>query len=169
MLAAIRHIILTIIDFFHRPFARWIDTQTFRYLACGGSNFVLSTVLYEYSYTHVFHQQAVLYFLGIPISAVIAAFMVAFCITTPIGFFLMRTVVFQESNIPGKVQAFRYMMLVLFCVGLNYVLLKFFVGVCHLYPTLAQTITSALVAIFSYISQRVFTFAVKEEKVPTEQ
>lgn len=167
LLRALRHIILAIIDFFHRPFARWIDTQTFRYLACGGSNAVLNIGLYYVSYHYLLNEKDTVTPL-FTVSAPIAAFIIAFCITTPIGFFLMRTVVFEESNLRGRVQAFRYLLLVCFCLGLNYVLIRFFVNVCHFYPTVSNILTNALVAIFSYISQRVFTFQVKDEELPAD-
>ena len=39
-------ILTKIIDFFHRPFDKWISEQLFRYAACGGGNLVLDWLLY---------------------------------------------------------------------------------------------------------------------------
>lgn len=161
MLISARNIILTIIDFFHKPFERWIDQQTFRYLACGGSNTVLDLVVYFVSYNFIL-DKAPVHTMGITISPHIAAFLMSFSVSFPLGFALSKYVVFTESNLKGRVQLFRYAVLVASCIMLNYVFLKLFVEYCHFFPTPSKALTTAIVAVFSYISQRNFTFKVKE-------
>ncbi|HRO42107.1 MAG TPA: GtrA family protein [Flavipsychrobacter sp.] len=161
MLFSARNIILTIIDFFHKPFARWIDQQTFRYLACGGSNTVLDIIIYFIAYNFVLDKTEV-YTPFITISPHIAAFMMSFAISFPLGFALSKYVVFTESKLKGRVQLFRYAVLVSMCILLNYVFLKLFVEYFNFFPTPSKALTTAIVAVFSYISQRNFTFKVKE-------
>lgn len=161
MLINARNIILSVIDFFHKPFERWIDKQTFRYLACGGSNTVLDILIYFIAYNFILLKQPVETPL-LTISPHIAAFMISFSISFPLGFALSKYVVFTESNLKGRVQLFRYALLVSMCILLNYVFLKFFVEWCEFYPTPSKVLTTAIVAVFSYISQRNFTFKVKE-------
>ncbi|MCS6819692.1 MAG: GtrA family protein, partial [Chitinophagales bacterium] len=95
----------------------------------------------------------------IAISPHIGAFLLAFSITFPLGFYLMRTVVFTDSYLRGRVQLFRYFSVVMFSLFLNYIFIKFFVEVCHFYPTVSKIITTAIVIVFSYFSQRKFSFA----------
>ena len=57
----------------------------------------------------------------------IASFIVSFSITFPIGFFLSKYVVWNDSNLPGKKQFTRHLFFVIFSVFLNYALLKLFV------------------------------------------
>ncbi|HTN44950.1 MAG TPA: GtrA family protein [Flavipsychrobacter sp.] len=161
MFHAVRNIILAIIDFVHIPFQKWIDKQTFRYLACGGGNTVLDIFIYFISYNFVLQKQPVHTF-WITISPHIAAFMISFSISFPLGFLLSKYVVFTESNLKGRIQLFRYIVLVSMCILLNYVFLKFFVEWCGFFPTASKILTTGIVAIFSYISQRNFTFKVKE-------
>jgi putative flippase GtrA len=158
---SVRNIILAIIDFVHIPFEKWIDKQTFRYLACGGGNTVLDIFIYFISYNFVLQKQPV-HTLWITISPHIAAFMISFSISFPLGFLLSKYVVFTESNLKGRIQLFRYIVLVSMCILLNYVFLKFFVEWCGFFPTASKILTTGIVAIFSYISQRNFTFKVKE-------
>ena len=49
----ISQIITKIIDFFYRPFSKYIPQQLFRYAACGGGNMVLDWVLYFVVYNFV--------------------------------------------------------------------------------------------------------------------
>lgn len=164
MLRTTRQIILSVIDFFHPPFARWIDQTTFRYLACGGSNTLVDIFIYYISYNFILMKNPV-EVLGITISAHIAAFIISFSVSFPVGFTLAKYVVFQESNLKGRVQLFRYALLVAMCILLNYVFLKLFVESFGWYPTPSKVVTTIIVAVFSYISQRNFTFKVKNDVV----
>lgn len=106
---------------------------------------------------------------GITIAPHIAAFIISFSFSFPIGFALAKYVVFQESNLKGRVQLFRYALLVSTCIVLNYVFLKIFVEQFEWYPTPSKVLTTIIVAVFSYISQRNFTFKVKEEEVVSSE
>ncbi len=161
VLSTLRNIILSVIDFFHQPFSKWINLQTFRYIACGGSNTVLDILIYFIAYNFILVKQAVV-LSGLTITPHIAAFIISFSISFPLGFGLAKYIVFPESNLKGRVQLFRYALLVCMCILLNYVFLKLFVEYFHWYPTPSKIVTTALVAVFSYVSQRNFTFKVKE-------
>jgi putative flippase GtrA len=160
-----KRFLLSVIDWFYPPFRRIMPLQTFRYAACGGGNTVLDISLFAISYNYILHKQVV--YLGfIALKPYIAALFMAFCISFPSGFFLMRYLVFPESDLRGRVQLFRYFLLVLTCLFLNYVFMRIFVEYCYLYPTVARLITTVLVVIFSYLTQKYFTFRVKREGRP---
>jgi putative flippase GtrA len=132
----------------------------FRYLACGGFNTLLSIFIFWFSYHFIVNQK------GVPVGSIvihpyIAAFMISFTISFPLGFILSKYIVFPESNLHGRVQVFRYAVLVAACVILNYSLLKLFVEVFGFYPTPSNVLTAVIVAVFSFISQRKFTFKVR--------
>jgi putative flippase GtrA len=154
------HRIEQFIDFFYPLFARFMNRMTFRYAACGGANTLFDIFLFFVSYNFIFDKKIVeLPFISI--SPYIAAFMLSFCITFPIGFLLNRYVVFQGSVIAGRIQFFRYGVTVVVSILLNYLFLKVFVEVLGLYPTVAKILTTVIVVAFSYISQSYFTFKVK--------
>jgi putative flippase GtrA len=121
-------------------------------------------VLYFISYHFILHEQPVPIG-GITIAPHIFAFIMSFSVSFPLGFALSKFLVFPESNLKGRIQLFRYAVLVGMCIVLNYIFLKLFVEWCHIYPTPSKIITTAIVAVFSYISQRNFTFKVKQEPV----
>ena len=160
LLSQIRHTILGIIDFFHRPFSRWINQRTFRYLACGGSNQVFYIFLYFVSYNYILAHRDIPIYHDIKITSPIAAYILAFSVSFPTGFFLSRNIVFPESNLQGRVQFFRYVVLTVACIILTYLFLKFFDGVCGFYPTPSAALTSLIIAVFSYISQSKYTFKI---------
>ena len=74
--------------------------QTFRYAACGGGNMALNIFIYFITYHYVFLEQNI----TTPISVIsphIAAYIVSFCFTFPIGFYLSMFVVFPSHHCGG--------------------------------------------------------------------
>ncbi|HEY0274172.1 MAG TPA: GtrA family protein [Chitinophaga sp.] len=160
-----REIILNIIDFFYKPFEKFMPLQTFRYLACGGSNTLLDIVLYSVMFHFVLHKHEV-HLWGLTISAHIAALFMSLAITFPTGFLLSKFIVFSESNLQGRVQLFRYFLLVAICFLLNYLFMKLFVDYLHIFPTVAKIFTTFFVVTFSYLTQKKFTFKTKSIPLP---
>ena len=143
-----------------------MPVRTFRYAACGGFNTFLDIFIYFIAYNYILHKQV----LTIGIFAFkphIAAFIISFCVSFPTGFLLMRHVVFTGSILHGRVQLFRYFVLVLICIILNYVFIKLFVERFHIYPTIAKIFTTSIVVSFSYVTQKNYTFKTSESSVPS--
>lgn len=150
--------VTSFIDFFYPPFRKIINLQTFRYIVCGGTNTFLDILIYFISYNFILDKQVV--FLG-PVIAIkphIMAFLISFLVSFPTGFYLNRHVVFTGSTLRGRVQLFRYFLLVIICIILNYVFIKLFVEQFGIYPTVAKILTTVIVVSFSYVTQRYFTF-----------
>lgn len=167
-----KHRIINFIDFFYPPFRKFIPIQTFRYLACGGSNTLLDILIYIVSYNLILKKKVVHFgtihignwIQDVAVKPHIMAFIMSFAISFPTGFFLMRNVVFNDSNLHGRVQLFRYFLLVAVCIFINYVSLRVLVENFHIYPSIAKVITTFVVVGFSYLTQRNYTFKVKEEE-----
>lgn len=152
-----RDFILPIIDFFYPPFRGLMNLQTFRYAAAGAGNTLLGFILYFISFKYILHEKQL--DLGFyAFKPHVAALFISFCITFLVGFFMAKYVVFSDSNIRGRVQLFRYFMICLFNLVLNYILLKILVERAHIYPVFAQVLTTSIVILFSYMAQRHFSF-----------
>lgn len=150
-------IILPIIDFFYPPFRKIMPLQTFRYAACGGGNQLLNLLIYFVSYNYIFKKEV--WHLGfIAFKPHIAAFIIAFIITLPIGFLLGKYVIFNDSEVKSHKQAGRYFLIACICIVLNYGFLKLFVEVFHWYPTPSMMLTIVLVVTFSFFSQKKVAF-----------
>ena len=134
-----------------------MNLQTFRYAASGGGNTLLGIGVYALSYKFLFFER-VFHFNIFAFKGHIAALIVSFLVTFPVGFFLSKYVVFNDSNMRGRVQLVRYLMVCLFNLALNYLLLKILVERFHIYPVIAQVLTIAVVVVFSYVAQRNFSF-----------
>lgn len=131
--------------------------QTFRYAASGAGNVVLGFLVYTVTFTYLLDQQPI-HFSFYAFKAHSAALFLSFCFTFPVGFFMSKFVVFSDSDMRSRVQLFRYLMVCLFNLVLNYLLLKLLVEEFRANPVLAQVLTVVLVVAFSYLAQRNFSF-----------
>jgi len=149
--------IISFIDFFYPPFRKLMPIQTFRYAACGGTNTLLDIFIFFVSYNFILHKQ-VLHIGFLAFKPYIAAFIMSFIVSFPTGFLLMRYIVFPDSSLHGRIQFFRYFLLVVICILMNYIFIRLFVEIFHIYPTIAKIITTGIVVFFSYLMQKNFTF-----------
>lgn len=157
-----RNVVIRFLDIFYPLFKPFFNKQTYHYAACGGINMVLDLGLYFIAFNFIFKKQVVHLTEKLAFEPYIAAFLLSFIVTFPIGFLLSKYVVWVESNIKGRVQLFRYFLLVVVNLLLNYALLKIFVEYFHIYPTISKLLTIVIVVTFSYLSQKHFTFKVRK-------
>lgn len=156
-----RKFILAIIDFFYPPFKKYISLHNFRYLATGGSTFVLGLVVFYVAYNDVFMKEEY-HILFMTLKRNTVALAVEFAIVIPYSFILNKYVIFTHSEVKSHVQLFRFLNLQLINMPLNYILLKFFSEILGIYPTISRLVVQFLIAGFSYLYQHYFTFSVKK-------
>jgi len=157
-----RKAILRFIDFFYPPFSRWITPHTFRYLASGGTTALTGVIVFYIAYNFILKQQDVK-IQGLPlITAPTAALIIETVVTLTIGFMLNKYLVFTQSNLKGRIQLFRYGSIVATNFLLNLAMLKILVEAFNFYPSIAKLVTTLVIAVFSYFSQKHFSFKVKK-------
>lgn len=91
-----------------------------------------------------------------------AALFFSFLINFPVGFMLMKYVVFIDSTIRGRIQLFRYFFVFVSNLFLNYLLLNLMVQYLHWNAIISQVISTAVVITTSYLLQRHFTFKIQD-------
>ncbi|MFN0257834.1 GtrA family protein [Pedobacter ureilyticus] len=156
-----RKLALRIIDFFYPPFKNWFSIGTFRYMASGGFTAASGIVAYFVIYNYLLRQQDV-HINGYLITAPIAALALESVFTFIVGFTLNKYLVFTQSNLKGRIQLFRYGTVVCTNILLNYALMKILVEGFQFYPSISKAFITVILAIFSYFSQKYFSFRVKK-------
>lgn len=154
-------LLTSIIDALYiKPLERIISLDTFGYCLCGAANMALDTVWYFLIYHYLVLERNV--DLGIVvISPHIAALIVVFPITFFTGFLLNRYVAFRATSQRSGKQLVRYALSVVGSIVLNYILMKLFVDACHVWPTISKMMTTAIVAMYSFLAARYFSFTNK--------
>lgn len=159
LLAKIGKSIRRIIDLFYPPFSKLVSQQFFRYGVTGASNVFFDWILYSITYNFVLQKKIIdLPFINISISAHIAALLITFPITLLTGFLLQKYVTFTASNLRGQKQLIRYVSVVIINLLINYFGIKLLVETFKFYPTISKMIVTVICTIFSYFSQKYFTF-----------
>lgn len=159
----IRKIITALVDLFYPLFKGWMPLKTYRYAVCGGGNLILDIFLYFLFYNYILHQEDL--DLGlVVVSPHIAALFIVFPITFLTGFLLNKYIAFGESNLRGRIQLYRYALVVAGAILLNYLLMKLFVDGFGFWATLSKIIVTAISVVYSYTLQNRFTFKVVIEE-----
>lgn len=162
-----RKALLKFIDFFYPPFSRWLPIHTFRYLVSGGSTALCGIVSYYIAYNWILHQENIR--VDYPLlPELITAHSMALVLSTFAsflwGFTLNKYLVFTQSNLKGRIQMFRYAVVLAINFGLNLALLKYMVEGMHWYPSISQAFITITLSLCSYFLQKHFTFRVKKNK-----
>lgn len=140
-----------------RPVAAIVPRQVFRYAACGGLNVVFGWVYYFLIYNFLIDKQLVdLGFMAV--SAHVMAMLLTFPLTFFAGFWLNRNVAFRRSPLSSGTQLFRYLLSVAGSIVVNYVCLKCFVEVCHVWATPSQMLATCVTTVYSFFAAKYFTF-----------
>ncbi len=143
---------------YFKPIERFIPRHTFRYGVCGVVNSIfLDTIFYYIIYHYIIGMKLV--DIGFyAISPEVASLILVFPITFLIGFWLNRNVAFHATEERRERQITKYAISVCGSILLSYISLKFLVSVCGIWATPAKTISSIIVALYSYLAARHFTF-----------
>ena len=146
-----------VIDYFYPMFSRFMSRQLFSYGFCGGLNLALDWVLY-YVFYHFIIRGRIVDLGFVAISPHIAAFAFRLPITFLTGFWMARHISFTGSELRGRVQITRYLLVTVVNIVINYAGLKLFVDVFEWWPTVSYVIISVICVTFSYLTNKHFSF-----------
>lgn len=156
-----------VIDFFYPPFRKFITPQLFRYGVCGSFNVIFDWVLYFFVYNFIL-QYRIIDFGFFALSPHIATLIIIFPLVTLVGFLLQKYVTFTASDLRGRVQLFRYLLVVFSNLVINFIGLKILVDGLNFYPTPSKMLITVVTVICSYIGQKKFTFRTSPQKEAKE-
>ncbi len=163
LLITLGRFISSVIDFFYPPFKKYVSLQFFRYGVSGVANMAFDLTLFFLVYNFVLkHQMLDLGFLTLKSHN--AALAIVFPISSFTGFLLQKYVTFTSSELRGHVQLFRYAMVIGANLLINYLGLKILVEIIGFFPTPSKMIITILTTIFSYFSQKKFTFKLQSHQ-----
>ncbi len=148
--------------FYVAPFKHLFSPRIFRYAVCGVGNMALDLVWYFLIYHYVVAERFI--DLGfVVVSPHVASLVVVFPITFFTGFWLNRNVVFDVAQFGQGRQLMRYALSVVGSIVVNYLCIKLFVEVCHIWPTPAKALTTVVSVVYSYLAGRYFAFGEKRK------
>lgn len=145
------------IDWFYPAFRRFVPLQVFRYLACGGINWVVTSVVFWVVYNFIFGKRN-LDFGGFVVASHTAALGICIPLSFALGFWMQRGVSFRDSTLRGRTQLFRYFLAGIVSALITWGLEKLLVEVWGVYPTPAFMMIYLTTAVAGFLVQKHFTF-----------
>lgn len=157
-IAKLFHVILIrCLDFFYPLFKRWIHKQLYYYLACGAINTISDWVMYFFVYNFVVKKQ-ILELGFVALSPHIASLFIVFPFTLSVGFLFSKYISFSGSPLRVRTQAVRYLTIIVCNFLISYFSMKMLVDMLHIFPTPSKMITTVFTSLFSFFSQKYYSF-----------
>lgn len=151
--------------FYKIIFKKFLNFQVYSYLAIGIFNTVYNILIFHILYYHILPENHSGSFLSIPKHTL--ALIIAFCLTAPLGFYLMRNFTFTQGNQTASVQFIKYIYVLLQGLILEFLIVYVMVEFMHMEKiipsgvTISKICASAIVATINFFLQRYFTFSRK--------
>lgn len=139
------------------------NNKAVRYIFSGGTATLVDVATFFLVY-HYILKQAPLVISHISIGAHIASLCISFTSGLITNFLITKYFVFKESNIRGREQFVRYILVAAITFVGNYFMMKLLVDVFYIWPTFARLIAVGSIALLSFRLHKVFTFKVKLPK-----
>lgn len=162
----VKQIIQTILLFVYKLiFRRFLNFQVYSYLTIGIFNTAWNILLFHIFYYHILPAQLSTPFEFLPTHTL--ALIIAFCLTAPLGFYLMRNFTFTQGTQTASIQFIKYIYVLLQGLALEFLIVYAMVELMHMEKlmkngaTFSKICASAIVATINFFLQRYFTFSRK--------
>jgi putative flippase GtrA len=139
----------------------------FRYFVSAGIATWVDISVYFIAFNYIYQKSDIDFFGIAVISAPTASLMLSYTMGLLTNFLITKFLVFTESDLETHKQFFRYLIVAIVVLGLNYVLMSFLIKQLNWYPTLARAFSALSIGVFSFTIHKVFSFRIK--KTSTDQ
>lgn len=142
----------------------FIRSKVFRYLLSAGVATLVDISVYFIAFNYIYQKQDILLFNAYLITAPTAALLLSYTAGLITNFLITKFLVFHESDLETYKQLFRYILVALAILALNYGLMRFLIRSLEWYPTLARAFSAISIGVLSFIIHKTFSFRVSKEK-----
>lgn len=138
-------------------------SKLIRYFVSAGTATGVDVLSYFLAYNFLFKKEG-LPVAGIVITAPTLSLAVSYTLGLLTNFMMTKHLVFFESDLHTRKQLFRYVIVALLVLFLNYVLMTFLIRQANWYPTIARACSAVVVGLISFVVHKFFSFRISAEK-----
>jgi putative flippase GtrA len=142
-------------------FQKLLSNKIFRYFIAAGLATVVDVVVYFITYNFILSKRDFAITEIIVVSAPSISLVISFSCGLFTNFVISKYYVFTESNIRGRHQLMRYVMVALFILMLNYFFMSLLIRGLGWYPTIARVVSALTIGAASFVIHKVFSFKVQ--------
>lgn len=137
-----------------------LDSKLFRYFISAGLATWVDVVTYFMAFNYLYRKEDIDVMGYYTISAPTASLMLSYTVGLLTNFTLTKLLVFKESELETHKQLFRYVLVAILVLGLNYVLMRFLIRQLEWYPTLSRAVSAITIGVLSFMVHKTFSFKV---------
>lgn len=145
-------------------FQALIRSKVFRYFMSAGVATLVDISVYFIAFNYIYHKQDIQLMDSVIVSAATAALLLSYTAGLITNFTITKFLVFHESDLETHKQLFRYILVAMVVLALNYGLMRYLIRSLEWFPTLARAFSAISIGILSFIIHKTFSFRVSKEK-----
>lgn len=138
-----------------------LDNKLFRYFLSAGLATWVDVLTYFLVYNYLYKKTDIVITDGLVVASTTASLLMSYTAGLITNFTLTKWLVFKESELETHKQLFRYVLVALLILALNWMLMRVLIRNLEWYPTLSRATSALLIGFLSFFIHRVFSFRVK--------
>lgn len=144
-------------------------SKVFRYFISAGIATVVDISVFYLSFTYLFKKQPFHFTSQLAFAAPTLSLVMSTTCGVFTNFLITKTFVFHESTLKTHKQVFRYVVVAMFVLGLNYMLMTFLINQLAWFPTIARTFAALSIGVLSFLIHKYFSFRVNNKDLLEEE
>ncbi len=141
-----------------------LESKVFRYFLSAGVATIVDISMYFIAFNYIYQKSDIHVFGSFTIAAATASLLLSYTLGLITNFLITKFLVFHESDLETHKQLFRYILVALVILVLNYVLMRFLIRNLDWFPTVARAFSAIAIGMLSFIIHKTFSFKVSKEK-----
>lgn len=137
---------------------RLFQNKLFRYFISAGLATWVDITVYFLAYNYLYQKSDIAVFGIYTISAATASLLLSYTMGLLTNFLITRYLVFSESELEFHKQLFRYVLVALLVLALNWLLMRFLIRTMDWWPTLARACSALGIGMLSFVIHKTFSF-----------
>ncbi len=143
---------------------RFFQNKVVRFFLSAGVAMLVDVIIYFITFNFIFMDDVVMIF-DHPNKAHNVALLISYLCGVIVNFLLNKYAVFADSNLASRKQFLRFSFIAFIGFFANYGLLRMFVEVGNIAPTLARIASALSLGISSYYVHKFFTFKIRTNEL----
>lgn len=140
------------------------QSKVLRYFLSAGVATLVDVSMYFIAFDYIYEKIDIQVFNSFTISAATASLLLSYTMGLITNFLITKFLVFHESDLETHKQLFRYVLVAILVLVLNYLLMRFLIRNLEWFPTVARAVSAISIGVLSFIIHKTFSFRVSKEK-----
>ncbi len=142
--------------------SRLFQNKLFRYFISAGLATWVDITVYFLAYNYLYQKSDIGIFNVYTISAATASLFLSYTMGLLTNFLITRYLVFNDSELEFHKQLFRYVLVAMLVLALNWVLMRLLIRELNWWPTLARAVSALGIGMLSFVIHKTFSFRMKK-------